>query len=200
MPEKAASDAKRKRRQSGTRGGAVNEHYPPVIPLWIVREAGRLLRAAAFFRAAGTMCQIPGGMELDFIYYDENRDMPALREHPEKWALRKSERERAFDVLAEALRRLGVQHLIKQVPAASGRRPRALSRDLAKWLDRQARPKHGLLNVVTMCLDALIVQPADELAGTLPGLWRRWWGQEKRGGAEVNSAGRRRAEEKRTCK
>jgi hypothetical protein len=143
------------------------------------------------------MRQIPGAAGHDFIYYDEQRNLPTFREDPQKWALRKCERGRAFDLLAETLRRLGAPKLIKQVPAPKARRPQTLSQRLMRWLNRLERAKNGLadplphcnskletrnsklLDVVAVCLDALIIQPADELAATLPLSWQRWWQPQK---------------------
>lgn len=148
-----------------------SEPLPMIFSLWMAEVARDHLRLGVYFRAVGIMLQIPGAAKYQFVVDDG-----------EAWDLiRKTDRNALFNVLAECLDRLGAKELIEQVPGAGDELagddpPRRLSRRWKKFLDRRARVRHGLLNVVAECLDALVVRPGIaeiEAAGEQP-WWHRW--------------------------
>ena len=153
------------------------EDLPTVLQFWMAHVARDLLRLGIYFQAAALMCQIPGGARYRRIFHDDVDDnLPKSDEDPWYW-VRRVNRNTAFNVLAECLRRLGAAGVMKQVPAGKDYEPIELSAEWKDYLDRRAELKHGLLNVIAECLDELIVRPGMEEidAEPYPTWWQRWW-------------------------
>jgi hypothetical protein len=151
------------------------QDVPAAFLFWMSDQASRMLHIGAFFYAISIMAQIPGGAQHRFIFCDKyNPTVPGDDDDPMRW-VGEHQPQAAFDVLEECLYRLGVPHLIKQIPGAKKCRPRRLSQEYRDWLDRFARVKDGLLNVVAECLDTLIVLPAEQEARALPQRWHDWF-------------------------
>jgi hypothetical protein len=155
------------------------QNVPAAFCFWLAEEARRLLQIAAYFRAAAIMCQIPGGARYNLILYDDDDPkVPNEDQDPAKW-IRGTDRQTVLTVLAECLRRLGVPAIMNQVPGVRSHRPRRLSKRWTAYLDRHARIKSGLLNVVAECLDELMVRPGLAKIESLPATtcWQRWCSQ-----------------------
>ena len=153
------------------------EDLPTVLEFWMGHVARDLLRLGVYFRAAALMGQIPGGARYRPIAHDDvDDDLPNEDEDPRRW-VRRADRDTAFNVLAECLRRLGAAGVMKQVPGGKDYEQIKLSAEWKKYLDRRAKNKHGLLNVIAQCLDELIVRPgmAEIDAEPHPTWWQRWW-------------------------
>jgi hypothetical protein len=151
------------------------EDVPAAFLFWMSDQASRMLHIGAFFYAISIMAQIPGGAQHRFIFCDKyNPTVPGDDDDPMRW-VGEHKPQAAFGVLEECLYRLGVPHLIKQIPGAKKCRPRRLSQEYRDWLDRFTRVKDGLLNVVAECLDTLIVLPAEQEARALPQRWHDWF-------------------------
>ena len=153
------------------------ENLPTTLQFWMAQMARDLLRLGVYFRAAALMCQIPGGAQYRRLEYDDNEDRgPNEDEEPWLW-VRRVDRGTASNVLAECLRRLGAVGVLKQIPEAKGYERQELSKEWQAYLDRHAKLKHGLLNVVAQCLDELIVRPGTEEIDIKPHStwWQRWW-------------------------
>jgi hypothetical protein len=156
----------------------LNEEHTRIVASWILGEAGRLLQAGAFFRALGILCQIPGGADQQFILYDQGRNLPRLLDPPAK-RVPAAGRVAVFDLLAATLRHLEVPELIKQIPAPRNLRQHRPAKELMPLLDQHKNSRRGLLALVAVCLDDLIIQPAEELAEALPAECQRWWPESK---------------------
>ena len=153
------------------------EDLPTVLQFWMAHVARDLLRLGVFFRAAALMCQIPGGARYRYVPHDDvDDDLPNDDEDPRHWVGR-ADRDTAFSVLAECLRRLGAAGVMKQVPGGEDYEQVELSAEWNEYLDRRAERKHGLLNVVAECLDELIVRPEMDEIDVEPQStwWQRWW-------------------------
>jgi hypothetical protein len=153
------------------------EDLPKVLEFWMAQFARDLLRLGVYFRAAALMCQIPGGARYRCVHYDDIDDeLPNDDEDPRYWVGRADD-PTVLNVLGECLRRLGATPVMRQVPGGKDYERRELSAKWKKYLDRHAKIKHGLLNVVAECLDRLIVRPGMEEIDTEPysTWWQRWW-------------------------
>ncbi len=153
------------------------EDLPAALQFWMAYLARDLLRLGVFFRAAALMQQLPGGARYRYVIHDDVDDKaPPEEDDPREW-VRGAGRETVLNVLAECLRRLGAASVMKQVPGGKDYEREELSAEWKEYLDRQAKIKHGLLNVIGECLDELIVRPGlDEIdAEPEPTWWQRWW-------------------------
>jgi len=154
-----------------------SEDLPSVLQFWMAYVARDLLRLGVFFRAAALMQQLPGGACYRPVPYDDNDDnAPDEDEDPWQWVGR-ADRDTAFNVLAECLRRLGAAGVMNQIPGGKDYQREELSAEWKEYLDRHGKIKHGLLNVIAQCLDELVVQPGMEEidAEPCPTWWQRWW-------------------------
>lgn len=128
---------------------------PLVFEWWMAELARDHLRLGVYFRAVAIMLQVPGaaayGNVADRDFGETVASLVAHATGPE-----------LLDALTECLDRLGVKHLMQQIPGGADREPYVLDEDWRALLDRQAQVKHGLLNIVAECLDALIVRPGTE--------------------------------------
>ena len=153
------------------------EDLPTVLQFWMAHAARDLLRLGVYFRAAALMCQIPGGARYRHVPHDDvDDDLPDHDEDPWRW-VRGADPGTVFNVLAECLRRRGAAGVMKQVPGGQEYERIELSAEWKDYLDRRAKTKHGLLNVIAECLDELIVRPgmAEIDAEPQPTWWQRWW-------------------------
>ncbi|MBW8017602.1 MAG: hypothetical protein FVQ82_15595 [Planctomycetes bacterium] len=153
------------------------EDLPSVLQFWMAHAARDLLRLGVFFRAAALMCQIPGGSRYRYIAHDDHDDdLPDDDEDPRHW-IGRADRDTAFSVLADCLRRLGAAGVMKEVPGGEDYEQVELSPEWKEYLDRRAERKCGLLNVIAECLDELVVGPemAEIDVEPYPTWWQRWW-------------------------
>lgn len=153
------------------------ENLPATLQFWMAYLARDLLRLGVFFRAAALMQQLPGGARYRSVVYDDLDDnAPNEDEDPRRW-VRHADRCTTFNVLGECLRRLGAAGVMKQIPGGKDYEREELSAEWKEYLDRQAKIKCGLLNVIAECLDELIVRPgmAEIDAEPYPTWWQRWW-------------------------
>ncbi len=140
---------------------------PPamVFQYWMAEVARDLLRLGIYFRGMAIMLQVPGAAEYEWLGDDD--------EPPELYQA--ADRNTLLNVLADCLERLGVPHLMQQVPAPdyeAAELPAAWKRLIA----RRVKLKNGLLTVVAECLDELVVRPglAALDAETEQPWWKRW--------------------------
>ncbi len=153
------------------------EDLPAVLQFWMAHVARDILRLGVFFRAAALMCRIPGGAHYRYVAHDDVDDeLPDDDEDPRHW-IGRADRDTAFSVLAECLRRLGAAGVMKQIPGGDKYEQVELSAEWSEYLDRRAENEHGLLNVVAECLDELIVRPEMEEIDVEPQStwWQHWW-------------------------
>ena len=152
-------------------------NLPMTLQFWMAYVARDLLRLGVFFRAAAIMCQVPGAAGYEYVICDDvDDDLPDEDEDPRCW-VDSADYDTGFNVLAECLRRMGVETLIEQVPGEADYNRKELSDEWMEYLGRQAAIEHGLLNVVAECLDELIVRPgmAEINDSSQPTWWQRWW-------------------------
>ncbi len=102
-----------------------------------------------YFDAVAILLQIPGAADYEWVDADEDELIEFL------WSANHGA---LFSVLVEALKHLGCEKLIDQVPGADSyttrKMPVKLQINLAK------RNRNEMLNVVTLCLDRIMVIPA----------------------------------------
>jgi hypothetical protein len=153
------------------------ENVPRAIEHWMARVAYDLLQLAVYFRAVLIWHRVPGVDQYKYLVYDDNnKNAPNDEDDPNHW-LSELDRSEILNVLAECLRRLGDEDLIKEVPGGQTFEPEELSEDWIEYLNRQAKFENGLLSVVARCLDGLLVYPGIAEIGDVPKptWWQQWW-------------------------
>lgn len=153
------------------------EDIPASLEFWPACVARDLLRLGAYFRALSLMIQVPGAAKYKPLMYDDLDDnAPNADEYPCD-RLNPADRHTVFSVLAECLKRLGVERLVKQIPGARRYDRIDLTEQWTEYLDRHANFKNGLLNVIAACLDELLVNATSRQIDSepRPTWWQYWW-------------------------
>lgn len=145
-----------------------NGNFPlaRAFDFWMAELAHDHLCLGVCFRALAIMLQIPGADDYAWVGAEEKAT--AL--------LQTCDQDTQLNILAHTLKRLGVGHLMKQVPAPD-HVPRRLPKTWRKLIDERVEVKDGLLSLVADCLDVLVVRPglADIDKPDARSWWRRWW-------------------------
>ncbi|UCC32294.1 MAG: hypothetical protein JSU86_08430 [Phycisphaerales bacterium] len=142
---------------------------PMVFQFWMAEVARDFLRLGVLFRAVGIMLQIPGAAEYQWYNEDEDKDDQTVK------LVSTTDQNALLNVLAQCLDRLGVKHLMEQVPAPDYHEEE-LSEEWKEMLDKREKVKNGLLTVVADCLDVLVVYPGRAEIDEVPEepWWNRW--------------------------
>jgi hypothetical protein len=128
------------------------DHLPQVFRLRQLDEIHRWL--AGYFQVVAIMLQIPGAADYRCVEYESDAHLHSLIWNPDPHS--------TLNVLASALDRLGVSHLLPQIPGGAADDASALP--VKAQLCLAERDRNGLLSVVADCLDRLLVAP------NIPGL------------------------------
>jgi hypothetical protein len=130
------------------------DHLPEVLSLRL-RQLDEIHRwLAGYFQVVAIMLQIPGAPDYRCVEYESDAHLHPLIWNPDTAS--------TLNVLAAALDRLGVSHLLHQIPGGADSAASALP--LKAQLRLAERDHNGLLSVVADCLDRLLVAP------NIPGL------------------------------
>ena len=140
-----------------------------MLQIWMAEVSRDMLRLGVYFRALGIMLQIPGAAEYEWVC-----DIDGEIEYDEDPLLQSPDEDTVSTVLEEALDRLGVKHLMAQLPNADYEAVE-LDDELQAMLDRREQQENGLLCVVAVCLDRLIVDPGMAEIVQIPE--QPWWNQ-----------------------
>ena len=141
-----------------------------MFQIWMAEVSRDMLRLGVYFRALGFMLQVPGAAEYEWVC-----DTDGEIEYDEDPLVQSLDEDTVSTVLAEALDRLGVKHVMGQLPNADYEAVE-LGDELQAMLDRREKQENGLLCVVAACLDRLIVDPG--MAEIVQVSERPWWNQD----------------------
>jgi hypothetical protein len=147
------------------------------IQYWMARLARDTLRIGVYLRAVALWYRIPGTGRYRWRSYDDVDDnAPNSDEDPARW-LDGADRFTLLNVLADCLRRLRAEWVLRDVPGGRKFRAEGLSEEWTAYLDRLAGFENGILSVVAQCLDQLIVYPgmAELHEAPHPTWWQKWW-------------------------
>ena len=117
----------------------------------------------------GIMLQVPGTAEYGSLPDDDGEGPMDVHD-----LLNASDENTLSSVLAECFDRLGVGHLMEQMPDADYVAVE-LDDEWQEMLDRRQKNKNGLLSLVADCLDRLIVDPGMTEIVQVPE--QPWWNQ-----------------------
>ena len=140
-----------------------------MLQIWMAEVSRDMLRLGVYFRALGIMLQIPGAPDYEWFSDADGED-----QNETDMLLNGSDENTLFTVLADALERLGVGHLMEQLPEADYQAVE-LDDEWREMLDRREKNKNGLLSLVADCLDELIVDPGMAEIVQVP--VQPWWNQ-----------------------
>jgi hypothetical protein len=158
------------------------DHLPEVLSLRL-RQLDEIHRwLAGYFQVVAIMLQIPGAADYRCVEYESDEHLHHLIWNPDTRS--------TLNVLAGALDRLGVSHLLPQVPGGADSAASALP--LKAQLCLAERDRNGLLSVVADCLDRLLVAP------NIPGLLEDMGLESAESAPGGGSKGARAARKKRT--
>ena len=153
------------------------ENLPVTFQFWMAYVARDLRRLGVCFKALSIMIQIPGAMDYRYLCHDDqDKDLPPFADDP-YLRLHGVDHGTVLSVLAECLCELNAEDILKQIPEAKRIRPKKLSVEWHKYLNRESTYERGLLNVIAECLDELIVRPgiAEIDRNTGPMWWQDFW-------------------------
>jgi len=144
-----------------------SSRLPLVFEWWMAELARDHLRLGVYFRAVAIMLQLPGAAGFERV---DSEDDEIRRQ------VGGSDAEELLNVLAEALARLDVADVLRQVPGGTTLTPEPPGHAWKVLLEKWEGLENGLLNIIAACLDELIIKPglveideADELRW-----WQRW--------------------------
>ena len=140
-----------------------------MLQIWMAELSRDMLRLGVYFRALGIMLQIPGAPDYEWF-----SDADGENQFETDMLFNASDEDTLFTVLAEALDRLGVGHLMEQMPEADYEAVE-LDDEWQEMLARREKNKNGLLSLVADCLDLLIVKPGMAEIVQVPE--QPWWNQ-----------------------
>ena len=140
-----------------------------MFQIWMAELSRDMLRLGVYFRALGIMLQVPGAPDFEW-----SCDSDGENEFETDVLFRSSDEDTLYTALAEALDRLGVKHLMAQLPNADYDTVE-LDDEWKEMLDRREKNENGLLCVVASCLDWLIVYPGMDEIVHVPE--QPWWNQ-----------------------
>ncbi|MCH8912898.1 MAG: hypothetical protein IIA33_04950 [Planctomycetes bacterium] len=140
-----------------------------MLEIWMAEVSRDMLRLGVYFRALGIMLQIPGAPDYEWFSDADGEDQFETDD-----LFNGSDENTLFTVLGEALERLGVGHLMEQLPEADYQAVE-LDDEWQAMLDRREKNKNGLLSLVADCLDRLIVDPGMAEIVQVP--VQPWWNQ-----------------------
>jgi hypothetical protein len=156
---------------------AFTTRVPQAIQCWTAHVARDVLRLGVYLYAAAVWYRIPGAEDYRGQAYDDLQpDAPGSADDP-MTRLKGADRRTVLALLAECLRRLQAEWVLKDVPGGRTFKPSRLKHKWIAYLDRVEAFDGGLLSVAAQCLDRLIVYPGlEETNHVSPSTWwQKWW-------------------------